>query len=375
MLLTNETIPDKLKRKCDSYRMRKSSADFERSKGSIMGRAGAGGGGHRAGGGGFRSSGGGHSFGRSGGGHQIGSSRSRAGSGSRMSSGGYTPPPPRYGYGMPRRHRYSRHYGYGGYRGYGGTGGAAVTLFVVLFWIVLVAVILGAFRGIGGGSSYNSVKSTIVREKLNTGNAYINDCIIDELDWFRNPQKASVELKKFWEETGVQPYIILRSYDETLKNKSQKEQWALDYYDANFDTENIFLYVYFAEKDADNDVGYMAYANGFETSLVMDAEAVEIFWNYLDRYWTSDMDTDDVFISAFNNTAKAIMHVSATGTDVLMWGIILAVVIVVVVAVVSVIKMRHKRAKERAEEDARILNTPVGDIAADNLEDRYLNKD
>ena len=50
-------------------------------------------------------------------------------------------------------------------------------------------------------------------------------------------------------------------------------------------------------------------------------------------------------------------------------------VIVVAVAVVSVIKMRHKRAKEKAEEDARILNTPVGDIAADNLEDKYLKKD
>lgn len=367
LLLTNETIPDKLKRKCGICRMCKNSADVERSRGISMGRAGAGGGGHR-------SSGGGHSFGRSGGGHQIGGSRSRAGSGSRMSSsnrmgsGGYTPP--RY-----RMYRRYRHYGYGGdYYVGAGIGAYAVMIIVVMVWILIMAVVMGAFRGFGDGS-YNSVKSTIVRERLDTGKAYMNDCIIDEIGWFQNPSKTAAELKSFWEETGVQPFIILKAYDAALKTKDQKEQWALDYYDANFDTENIFLYVYFAEKDTDNDVGYMAYANGFETSSVMDAEAVEIFWNYLDRYWTSDMDTDDVFISTFNNTAKAIMHVSATKTDVMVWGIILAVVIVVAVAVVSVIKMRHKRAKEKAEEDARILNTPVGDIAADNLEDKYLKKD
>ena len=177
-----------------------------------MGRAGAGGGGHR-------SSGGGHSVHRSSGGHRIssgGGSRSRAGSGSRMSSGGYTPPP---SYGMPRRRRYYRHYGYGGY---GGAGGFSVTLIVILFWIFFIAVAMGMFRGIGGGSSYNNVKSTIVREKIVTGNAYINDCIIDEIGWFNNPTKTAAQLKSFWEETGVQPYIILKAYDATLKPARQK---------------------------------------------------------------------------------------------------------------------------------------------------------
>ena len=171
LLLTNETIPDKLKRKCGSCRMCKNSADVERSREISMGRAGAGGGGHR-------SSGGGHSFGRSGGGHQIGGSR--AGSGSRMSSsnrmgsGGYTPPR----YRMSRRYR---HYGYGG--GYyvgAGIGTYAVMIIVVMVWILIMAVVMGAFRGFGDGS-YNSVKSTIVREKLDTGKAYMNDCIIDEI--------------------------------------------------------------------------------------------------------------------------------------------------------------------------------------------------
>lgn len=335
-----------------------------------MGRAGAGGGGHR-------SSGGGHSSHRSSGGHRVSSSGGshRAGSGSRGGYGGSyrgsaAPPPPRYG--RPPRHRHYT-YGYGGYGGgYAGQGGFVVTLVVVILWLVIFMALFSAIQGANGSSSPRNVKSTIARERLETKNAYINDCIIDELGWFNNTSKTAARLKEFWEETGVQPYIILRAYDPVLTTDAQKEQWATDYYDANFDTENIFLFVYFAEENTDNDVGYMAYANGYQTTSVMDSEAVDIFWGYIDRYWYTDAETDDVFVNAFNNTAKAIMHVSTTGLDIIKWCMILLVAVVVGIVIVTVIKQRNKRAKEKAEEDAKILNTPVGDIMTDNLEDRYL---
>lgn len=255
-----------------------------------------------------------------------------------------------------------------------GGGGFAVTLFVVLVWIAIIMALFGAVRDIGGGRgySYNAAASTVVRERLDTNNAYINDCIIDELGWFTNTAKTASRLKEFWEETGIQPYIILKEYDAALITDAQKEQWTTDYYDANFDTENIFLYVYFAEQDADNDVGYMTYANGYQTSSVMDAEAVDIFWGYIDKYWYTDAETDDVFVNAFNDTAKAIMHVSTTRNDIIKWGIILIVAVVIGIVLVKLVKQRNKRAREKAEEDARILNTPINDIASDNLEDKYL---
>ncbi|MBD5452597.1 MAG: hypothetical protein HDR25_08155 [Lachnospiraceae bacterium] len=337
-----------------------------------MGRAGAGGGGHR-------SSGGGHSSARSSGGHRVssgGGSHSRAGSSSRGSYSyrGSTPPSMHTGPGMPpppRRYGYygRRHYGYGGYGGYSRF---SVTLLVVLMVLGLMIALSGAFRSTSQQYSYKDMKSTIVREKIDTKNAYMNDCIIDELGWFNNTSRTASRLKEFWEETGVQPYIILRAYDSTLATDAQKERWATEYYDENFDTENIFLFVYFAEEDTDNDVGYMAYANGYETSSVMDSEAIEIFWSYIDRYWYTDAETDDVFINAFNNTADVIMHVSTTGKDIIKWMIILCVVIVVGVVLVTVIKQKNKRAKEKAEEEAKILNTPIDTMVSDNLEDKYL---
>lgn len=46
-------------------------------------------------------------------------------------------------------------------------------------------------------------------------------------------------------------------------------------------------------------------------------EAVEIFWNNIDKYWYTDLSTDEVFVNAFNDTAKTIMHVSITNKDIL----------------------------------------------------------
>lgn len=256
--------------------------------------------------------------------------------------------------------------------------GMLFPIFFILF-VTLFILISGGFIGMlsnvttGYNGSVSSTKSTIAREKLDSGNAYINDCIIDELGWFDNVSKTEKQLKSFWEETGVQPYIILKEYDASLTTDAQKEQWSQDYYDENFDTENIFLYVYFAEEDTDNDVGYMTYTNGYQTSSVMDSEAVEIFWNNIDKYWYTDYSTDDVFIMAFIKTGETIMKVSTTGKDVMKWIVIALTVLIAGAIIVNIIKQKNKRAKEKAEEDQRILNTSIHDLAKDSLENKYLN--
>jgi hypothetical protein len=251
-------------------------------------------------------------------------------------------------------------------------GGCLTTVFgVIAVVVILVCLSVGFFMN-DSEASDSTQTSTIVREKLQSTQAYQNDCIIDELGWFDNISKTESKLKEFWEETGVQPYIILKKYDASLTTNEQKETWATDYYDTNFDAENIFLYVYFAEEDTDNDVGYMCYANGRQTSSVMDSEAVEIFWNQIDKYWYSDSSTDDLFIQAFNGTADTIMHVSTTGKDVAKWVLIVIAILAIGIFIVILVNKRNKRAKEKAEEDRRILETPIHDIADDDLTNKYL---
>jgi hypothetical protein len=339
------------------------------------------GGGHRAGsgmGGGFGggSMGGGPGGGRRSPGGGMGGGPDRGPVPPPPGRGSVPPPPPRRGPIPPPSPGPGR-------RGadFRRSPGCLGTIFAVLLFFVILGVVFSVPSGSGyGGSSAvaTSGTSTIQRQKLESGNSYMNDCIVDELGWFDNVSSTEAKLKEFWEDTGVQPYIILKAYDASLdtgsesENQQNKEQWSRDYYEANFDREDIFLFVYFAEEDAEGQVGYMTYTNGYQVTSVMDSEAVEIFWNNIDKYWYSNASTDDVFINAFNDTATTIMKVSTTSKDILKWVIIAVVVIAAGVILIRMVKLRNQRAKEKAEEDQKILNTPINDLAKDDLENKYL---
>lgn len=348
-----------------------------------MGRAGGG-----RSGGGSRSSGS-RSSSRSSGGHRVSSSRgsSRAGSGSSFNSsrgssfgsrpgggvgGGYRPPsqhmspPPRHhnSYHPPRR----TYYGGGHSAPVRQNTGCAVLIGMIALMMVIVMV-LSMCTAIGGSSGIPA--STVNREKVETGVAYQNDCIIDELDWFDNISSTSRELQEFYNETGIQPYIYLKAYDSSLETDAEKEAYALQWYEDNIDNEGTFLYMYFAEENQDGDVGYMCYVNGMQITTVMDAEAIDIFWAYLDSYWLTSMSTDDVFVKTFTKTADRIMDKSTTGADIGLWVVIGTVIIAAGVIVIRVMKTKRQHEKEKNEETERILNTPLGNTVTDDLADKY----
>lgn len=335
-----------------------------------MGRAGAG-----AGGGGGHS-GGGHSSGRSSGGHRVssGSSGRRAGSGggSRGSYGGFGGPSHGGGF-----------YGGGFYPRppirntvFIGHGGGINTIISIIIFIVVLVTAFGGFPSSKSSSTKNIPKSTQNRERLESGVGYDNNCIIDNIGWFDNVTKTEKSIKKFYDKTGVQPYIVLNAYDSTLLTDTAKEEYAKKWYDEHIKNESTFLYMYFAEPNTDNDVGYMAYVNGKQVSSVMDSEAIEIFWAYVDKYWYSDMSTDDMFTTIFTKTADRIMTKSTTAADVGNNAVKVIGVIVVFAGIIVVMVVRRKHKAEEAKETEKILNTPLnGDSEADDLLKKYKKGD
>lgn len=305
---------------------------------------------------------GGHSSGRSSGGHYVGSSGRNSrpmGSGSLFRSGGspgggWGPPPPGDGF----------HYGgYGGYyppRRSSSIGGILTAIF---FLFVFIFVFVSSF-------SNDKQVSTKNREKIENPVAYTNDCVKDEIGYVEDVSALSRNLQNFYNKTGIQPYIYLKAYDASLSTDAEKKDYAKDWYDKNIDNEDTFLYVYFEGADPD-EVGYMAYVNGKEVTSVMDAEAVSIFWNYIDRYWTDgSLTMVQVFTKTFDSTAKTIMTKSTTGKDLAKKGILFGTVLVGAVAVIVILRMHYKRQKEKAQETIDILNTPLDH--QDNIRDRYL---
>ena len=330
-----------------------------------MGRAGAGGGG-----GGH--SGGGHSSSRSSGGHHVssGSSGRRAGSGGSSYSGrssyggggfyggGFYPRPPR------RSTVIVSH---------GGNFNAVISL--IIFVVVLIAA-FGGFPSSNSSSKKSVPKSTQNRERLESGVGYDNNCIVDNIGWFDNVTKTEKSIKQFYDKTGVQPYIVLNAYDSALLTDTAKEEYAKKWYDEHIKNESTFLYMYFAEPDTDNDVGYMAYVNGKQVSSVMDSEAIDIFWAYVDKYWYSDMSTDNMFTTIFTKTADRIMTKSTTAADVGNNAVKVIGVIVVFAGIIIVMVIRRKHKAEEAKETEKILNTPLnGDSEADDLLKKYKKGD
>lgn len=273
------------------------------------------------------------------------------------------PPPPRQ-VPPPPPPRYVRNYTYSTYRepvheedrrSY------VRTVITVTVIIMLLAVLFATIVPLLG---HREQKTTIVRSKLTDVPAYNNNCVIDETGEFDSPSYVATKLKDFYDLTGVQPYIIWKAYDSSLKSDADKEEWALTYYDENIDAENTFLYVYF-ENQYDQGDGYMYYVNGTKSVSIMDAEAVEIFWNYIDRYWWDDISTDSLFIRVFNETGEVIMREPTNGWD---FGIKVAVilgVLLIISAIGVVIYVKAKSKHQEAVDTERILKTPVEKVSTD----------
>ena len=318
-----------------------------------MPRPGTSGGGHR--------SSGGHSSSRVGGGHHVGRSSRPTGSssfnrGPSMHHYHHTPPPPRRGYYGYRRNVYTS---------------SSSGLGTLIACLIVFAVVIFSFFMIASDDS--DVTSTINREKIENHIPYDNNCIKDELGYVENTSKLSKNLKNFYNKTGIQPYIYLKSYDETLTSDSQKDNYAQNWYEQNIDNEDTFLFVYYEDQDP-NEIGYMAYVNGKQVTSVMDSEAVNIFWNYIDRYWTDDsLSTVEVFTKTFNSTANTIMEKSTTSNDIIKIICIIVGIIIVIGGIIYILRMKFKRDKEKAKETVEILKTPLD--KSDELRDKYLNEE
>lgn len=318
-----------------------------------MPRPGTSGGGHR--------SSGGHSSSRVGGGHHVGRSSRPTGSssfnrGPSMHHYHHTPPPPRRGYYGYRRNVYTS---------------SSSGLGTLIACLIVFAVVIFSFFMIASDDS--DVTSTINREKIENPIPYDNNCIKDELGYVENTSKLSKNLKNFYNKTGIQPYIYLKSYDETLTSDSQKDNYAQNWYEQNIDNEDTFLFVYYEDQDP-NEIGYMAYVNGKQVTSVMDSEAVNIFWNYIDRYWTDNsLSTVEVFTKTFNSTANTIMEKSTTSNDIIKIICIIVGIVIVIGGIIYVLRMKFKRDKEKAKETVEILKTPLD--KSDELRDKYLNEE
>ena len=163
-------------------------------------------------------------------------------------------------------------------------------------WSVIAVILLVITVIMGITYFQNSNQNT--RNKLDVLTAYDSDCIIDNDYWFDNVSRTEKELKDFYNKTGVQPYIVINSYNPEFTTDSEKTEYAVQWYDKNIDNECSFLYMYFPESNPD-EVGYMSYVVGKQAESVLDTDVIDTFFENLDNNWYTDKSTFSGSLPAF----------------------------------------------------------------------------
>lgn len=259
--------------------------------------------------------------------------------------------------------------------------GIAGIVVVVIFCLLLFGAIPACFSS-GGSTNVSDTgvpASTYNREKIDNPNPYDANDIIDHAGFFDNPSWTQSQLRAFYDQTGIQPMIVINSYDPSLKTDADKDAYAQEYYQEHIPNEDTFLYMYFPDADPD-EVGYMTTVAGLNAASVMDSQAQDIFWNILDSQWVSDQSTDQVFANTFNQTAKRIMTRTATSKDIWSKVLIIGIIAAVVIGIIAVLVVRRRNEKQRAEETERILSTPLrpdsetSESSSGSSDDDLLNK-
>ena len=244
-------------------------------------------------------------------------------------------------------------------------------IIAIIIVVVLLIALMGALSSSGGIPS-----STANREKLSGVSTFNSDCVEDSLGWLNDASKAGKDLKEFYDQTGVQPYIVFNPYDESLTTDQQKDEYAEDWYKNHIDNENTFVFMYFGtQHEGDGEPGYMCYVMGNRVDSVMDSEAVEIFWAYMDKNWYDDSLTENqVIVKTFTDTGERIMTKTRTGADVLIWLIVVVIIIGGLLLILRLRKQKRQHEAEKAKETEEILNTPL-ETSRDELLDKYTDEE
>lgn len=328
-----------------------------------MGRS-SGGGSHSSGG--FSSS---RSSGGFSGGGRSSSSYSRSSS-SRSSSRPRSQPyrstygGPRY-YGAPRPPRAPRPYR---------RSSLAVNIMVFIILLVITIFVL-----ISKGSS-NVQKSTKNREPL-SGVVSKTDWYEDDLGWIRNKRDLVDGLEDFYNETGIQPYVMMIPYaDEywngSTLNPTKADEYLEKVYKNKFKDEGHFIFAYFScRNDSQSEMdGEFRYVSGFAADSIMDDEALKIFWGYFEKnYYNTSLSIEEMISDTFSSTADSIMSRATNGWDFAKIAIMVGGVVGVIVVVYLITKIKAKRAKEKEDYTKEILDKPLETFSTDtsDLEEKY----
>lgn len=128
----------------------------------------------------------------------------------------------------------------------------------------------------------------------------------DQLGWITDKAALLSGMKSFYEQTGVKPFLYLTDTVNGSHEPTDEELNAFtnELYDQLFTDENHFLLVFMEYGDYYMD----CYVCGSNAADVIGEDGAEIVLDYIDRYYTSDMEDEEYFSTVFSGSASEIMR-------------------------------------------------------------------
>ena len=294
--------------------------------------------------------GGGHSGGRSFGGRGGGFGGS-PGRGRGPGFGG--PPPGGPGWGGPRRRWGGPVFSGGGF-GWPGPGrrggfGCSAAIIVIIFILAFVPLFLN------NGSVQESSEITVSFTKRTavTGTDTYSEWYLDELNFIDHDTDLTDGLKYFYSQTGIQPYVMLLDYNDSIWldgkwSEDAAEKYLAQVYKDTFSDNGHMILAYFAcENDSEDMDGMFYIYYGSAAYSIMDAEAETIFWSYFDmNYNNLDLSIAEFIGQTFEETADNIMHIESSGNNTLIKAAVVFAVICAVVLIAGIVIARRASRKD-----------------------------
>ncbi|MDR2089858.1 MAG: hypothetical protein LBP73_10970 [Clostridiales Family XIII bacterium] len=251
---------------------------------------------------------------------------------------------------------------YGGRYGSGyrrsSTGAAVVTVLIIV--VIFAVFVFSRLHAID-----SAPPSTYQREPLAKGVALETDYLKDDAHWIDNVSMVERAMKHFYDKTGVFPYLwIADSVDGQTSLTDEEAEAALRaLYESEIGDEGHIAILFFEPHPESYDIYYMI---GTAARAVLDQEAVDILMNYFERYYYGDYNDNEYFSEVFTDAADRIMTKTTPASRILL---IAAIALIALTGLLLFTLAMAKRVNERKRLNAEILNTPIDESDAFDIED------
>ncbi len=238
-----------------------------------------------------------------------------------------------------------------------------VCIIVIIICFVTIVIPGSAAKQYSGSGSVNNTASAAEREALPSGS--VNEtAYFTENAFLDDPIVIEKGLKRFYEITGVQPYVDIITSIKDNDNPFVRDiaAYAKPLYRQLFTDESHLLLVFCFDFEWDDYDCYIV--TGSKAKTVVDSEAENILLDYIKLYFDDLGLSEEMFSNAFSDAADRIMNITQATSSGIPVSIFLGGAVILVLLFVWLININRKK-KIRARQNEEILGMPLEQYGAD----------